>query len=73
MDLRDLFQGQISEVLVDQIANQFGIQDRDKAASAVEGGFTTLLNAVSKNVASPDGAQGLAGALERDHEMARKT
>ncbi|MEM9549203.1 MAG: DUF937 domain-containing protein [Bacteroidota bacterium] len=68
MDLRDLFQGQISEVLVDQISNQFGIQDRDKAESAVEGGFTTLLNAVSKNVASQSGAEGLAGALDRDHD-----
>lgn len=68
MDLRDLFQGQISNVLVDQISNQFGIQDRQQAETAVEGGFTTLLNAISKNVSSPDGAQGLAGALERDHD-----
>jgi len=69
MDLRDLFQGQISNVLVDQISNQFGIQDRQKAETAVEGGFTTLLNAISKNVSqNPSGAQGLAGALERDHD-----
>ena len=68
MDLRDLFQGQINDILVDQIANQFGIKDRDQAESAVEGGFTTLLNAVSRNVASPSGAAGLAGALDRDHD-----
>lgn len=68
MDLRDLFQGQINDVLVDQISNQFGIQDRNQAESAVEGGFTTLLNAISKNVASPSGAEGLAGALDRDHD-----
>lgn len=68
MDLRDLFQGQINDILVDQISNQFGIQDRGQAESAVEGGFTTLLNAISKNVASPSGAEGLAGALDRDHD-----
>jgi len=68
MDLRDLFQGQINDILVDQIANQFGIKDRNQAESAVEGGFTTLLNAISRNVASPSGAEGLAGALERDHD-----
>ena len=68
MDLRDLFQGQINDILVDQISNQFGIRDRDQAESAVEGGFTTLLNAVAKNVSSPSGAEGLAGALDRDHD-----
>ena len=68
MDLRDLFQGQINDILVDQISNQFGIRDRDQAETAVEGGFTTLLNAVAKNVSSPSGAEGLAGALDRDHD-----
>jgi hypothetical protein len=68
MDLRDLFQGQINDVLVEQISNQFGIKDKDQAQSAVEGGFTTLLNAISKNVASPSGAKGFAGALDRDHD-----
>ena len=68
MDLRDLFQGQINDILVDQMANQFGIKDRDQAETAVEGGFTTLLNAVAKNVSSPSGAEGLAGALDRDHD-----
>jgi len=68
MDLRDLFKGQLNDVLVEQISNQFGIQDKGKAENAVEGGFTTLLNAIAKNVASPSGAQGLNGALERDHD-----
>ena len=68
MDLRDLFQGQINDVLVDQISNQFGIKDREQAESAVEGGFTTLLNAIAKNVAKPSGAEGLASALDRDHD-----
>ncbi len=68
MDLRDLFQGQVNDMLVDQIANQFGISDRNKAESVVEGGFTTLLNAISRNVATADGASMLSGALERDHD-----
>jgi len=68
MDLRDLFQGQLNDLLVDQMANQFGIQDRNQAENAVEGGFTTLLNAIARNVASPSGASGLAGALDRDHD-----
>ncbi len=68
MDLRDLFQGQINDTLVEQMSNQFGIQDKEKAQNAVEGGFTTLLNAISRNVATADGATGLAGALDRDHD-----
>lgn len=68
MDLRDLFQGQLNDVLVEQISNQFGIQDKEQAESAVEGGFTTLLNAIANNVATPAGAAGFAGALDRDHD-----
>ena len=67
-DLRDLFQGQLNDLLVQQMKNQFGIQEQEKAETAVEGTFTTLLNAIAKNVATPDGADGLAGALERDHD-----
>ncbi|MEE9437697.1 MAG: DUF937 domain-containing protein [Saprospiraceae bacterium] len=67
-ELRDFFQSQLSGVLVDQMKNQFGIQDTQRAETAVEGTFTTLLNAISKNVATPEGASGLAGALERDHD-----
>jgi len=67
-DLRDLFQGQINDMLVNQMASQFGIDDKSKAENAVEGGFTTLLNAIAKNVATTEGAAGLAGALERDHD-----
>ena len=65
---RYFLHGQINDVLVDQISNQFGIKDRNQAESAVEGGFTTLLNAIAKNVASPSGAEGLSGALDRDHD-----
>ena len=67
-DLMDLFQGQMGEMLAKQVANTLGIQDENQAEHAVDSTISTLLNAISRNVSTTDGAQGLAGALDRDHD-----
>lgn len=67
-DLMDLFQGQIGNVLAQQAARTLGIEDQNQAEHAVDSTITTLLNAISRNVSTADGAAGLAGALERDHD-----
>ncbi len=67
-DLRNFFQDQISGLLVQQMKNQFGIRDPQVAETAVEGAFTTLLNAISKNVANPDGAAALSKVLDTTHD-----
>jgi len=67
-DLMDLFQGQLGNVLAEQAARTLGIEDKNQAEHAVDSTISTLLNAISRNVATTDGASGLAGALDRDHD-----
>ncbi len=67
-DLMDLFQGQLGNVLAQQAAKTLGIKDPNQAEHAVDSTISTLLNAISRNVSTTQGAQGLAGALDRDHD-----
>jgi hypothetical protein len=48
------------------IANQVGAP-KEKVSTAIEGILPILLGAMSKNVASKDGASGLLNALDKDH------
>ncbi len=63
----DLLQGQLSEGLLDQLSGQIGA-DRQQTQAATEGILSTMMGAMAKNAASPDGANALAGALDRDHD-----
>lgn len=67
-DLMDLFQGQLGNILAEQAAKTLGIDDKNQAEHAVDSTISTLLNAISRNVSTADGATGLAGALDRDHD-----
>lgn len=64
----DLVKGQISDSLIDQISGQLGDVDRQKTAAATDGVLSTLLNAMARNAATPQGASALNNALERDHD-----
>ncbi len=66
-DLMDLLQGQLSEGLLDQLSGQIGA-DRQQTQAATEGILSTIMGAMAKNAASPEGANALAGALDRDHD-----
>ncbi len=68
MDINDLLQGQLPPGLVDQLSQQLGVGDRQKTATAASGIVSTLVSAMAKNAASPEGASALAGALDRDHD-----
>ncbi|GJM32178.1 MAG: hypothetical protein DHS20C18_11790 [Saprospiraceae bacterium] len=68
MDLMNLLQGQISDNLVEQLSQQLGGADKQQTAAATSGIMTTLMGALAKNAASPEGAQSLNNALERDHD-----
>jgi len=68
MDLMDLLQGQISEGLVDQLSQQLGGADKQQTANAAAGIMSTLMGALAKNAATPDGASALANALDNDHD-----
>lgn len=68
MDITDLLQGPLKDIIIGQVGKQLGIEDTDKANTAVDGIFATLLNAVAKNASNPDGQTELKTALERDHD-----
>ena len=68
MDIMNLLQGQLSEGVLDQITQQIGATDKKQTATATAGIMSTLMGALAKNASSPEGAQALNNALERDHD-----
>ena len=50
-----------------QIGNQLGL-DEATTAKAVSGALPTLMGALARNSATPEGASALSGALDRDHD-----
>lgn len=67
MDILDLLQGQLSDGLVDQLSKSIGA-DKQQTGAAASGILSTLMGAIAKNAATPDGASALNNALERDHD-----
>ena len=67
-NLIDLLQGQLSEGLVEQFANQLGGADKQQTADATSGIISMITSALAKNAATPEGAGALASALDRDHD-----
>ncbi|MEL6864771.1 MAG: DUF937 domain-containing protein [Bacteroidota bacterium] len=68
MNLMDLMQGQLTEGLIDQLSQQLGGADKQQTAAAASGAVSTILSALAKNAATPDGASALASALDNDHD-----
>jgi hypothetical protein len=68
-NLLDLLQGQLNDDnFLDHLSQQIGGADRQQTAMAAQGVMSTLVSALSRNAATPEGAQGLANALDRDHD-----
>lgn len=66
--LLDLLQSQIGgESFNETVSNQMGIE-KEKAGDAVQAAFSALMAGLSNNVKDENGAQGLLGALDRDHD-----
>jgi hypothetical protein len=68
MDITDLLQGPMKDIIINQVGSQLGLGNSQQTNSAVDGIFATLLNAVSHNASTPEGAGGLMSALDRDHD-----
>lgn len=68
MDLTNLLQSQLSEGLIDQLSNQIGGADPEKTQVATAGIMNVLMAALARNASTPQGAEALNGALERDHD-----
>ena len=66
MDLMSLLQGQLTPEIIGQLSQQTGASPT-QTATAAEGVFSTLLGGLAKNAAG-GGAEGILGALDRDHD-----
>jgi hypothetical protein len=67
-NLLDLLQGQLDDNMIDRLSNQLGGAGKKQTAAAAQGVMSTLVGALAKNAASPEGVSGLANALDRDHD-----
>ena len=72
MNFTDLLQQQASTTLdgglMDQLNEQIGADDRRKTTVASSAILSSLMGAMARNAADPQGAQALGSALERDHD-----
>lgn len=64
----DMFKQQMTNTVVNQLTEKIGLSNQDQTQSAAQNAFSTLLGAVSKNAATPQGAEKLHQALEKDHD-----
>ena len=67
-NLIELLQSQMTDQVLDTLTSKIGATDRNQTKAAADGIFSTLATALSKNVQKPGGADGLLGALDRDHD-----
>ncbi len=67
-NLLELLQGQLDDNLIDQLSNSIGSKDKKQTATAAQGIMSTLVSALAKNASTTEGATGLLGALDRDHD-----
>jgi hypothetical protein len=67
-NLLDLLQGQLDDNLIGQLTNTIGGADKKQTTQAAQGIVSTLVGALAKNASTPEGANGLLSALDRDHD-----
>lgn len=63
----DMLLNQFGGSLATQLSQRLGV-DEQTARSAISIGIPLLLSALARNSSTPQGAQSLSGALERDHD-----
>lgn len=52
---------------IDQMSRALGLGESD-VTKVLSGALPAMLGGLTRNAASPDGASGLLGALDRDHD-----
>jgi hypothetical protein len=67
MNLMEIIQGHMSDEVLGQLGQQIGA-DKQQTASAANGIFASLLGGMAQNAQSPEGLQGLMGALDKNHD-----
>ena len=66
-NLIDLIKGQLTDSVMDQISGKLGA-DRKQTDVATDNILATLIEGLAKNTQDKGGAEGLANALEKDHD-----
>ena len=66
-NLFDLLQQQMTPEVLQSLSKKLRT-DEETTAKATQGAFSALVQALSKNAASSNGASSLLGALDRDHD-----
>jgi hypothetical protein len=67
MDIMQLLKDQVSGQVMEQLSQRIGGQP-EQTAQAANGIFASILGGLANNAATPQGLQGLMGALDRDHD-----
>jgi hypothetical protein len=67
MDLMEILQGHLTPEVLGQLSQQTGASP-EQTNMAAQGIFSTLLGGLAKNAGSEQGATGILGALDRDHD-----
>jgi hypothetical protein len=66
-NILDLVQSQLSGDVLEQLAKQIG-GGTAETQTAIQSAIPAMLQAMTKNSASPEGASSLASALDKDHD-----
>jgi hypothetical protein len=63
----DLLNSDLGKTIISGVSNQTG-QDQNKTGDVLTMALPVLMQAMKRNAATPEGAQGLLGALENKHD-----
>jgi len=63
----DLLNSDLGKTIISGVSNQTG-QDQNKTGSVLTMAMPVLMQAMKRNASTPEGAQGLMGALENKHD-----
>lgn len=68
MNVIELLQGQLDDNLIQQLSQHIGAPSNEQTEAAASGIISTLVAGLNKNAATPDGANALVSAIDRDHD-----
>lgn len=68
MDVIDSLRGQLDENVINELTQEIGAESNEQTEAASSAIISTLVAGLSKNTQSPEGANSLVSALDRDHD-----
>ena len=68
MNVIELLQGQLDDNLIRQLSQHIGAQSTEQTEAAASGIISTLVAGLNKNASTPEGANALVSAIDRDHD-----